>query len=132
MCCVLCCCSYVVVLFCALVFCCFVVVFVLLCSCVLFCCDVDFDLSLLCCVLYCVVLCLVWFMLLLTFQHTQNEIKKELDRLLFTSHESVHEPALAEDEVTAVKRNLQTNNVEASPAEVCNMLFIISQNVIKY
>lgn len=51
-------------------------------------------------------------------QHVQNEIKKELDRLLFTSHETVHGPELAEDEITAVKRNLQTNNFEASPAEI--------------
>lgn len=53
-------------------------------------------------------------------QHTQNEIKKELDRLLNTSQEGqpAHGPELAEDEITAVKRNLQTNNYEASPAEI--------------
>lgn len=48
----------------------------------------------------------------------QNEIKKELDRLLFTSHEQIHASELAGDEVTAVKRNLQTNNIEAYPDEV--------------
>lgn len=51
-------------------------------------------------------------------KHLQNEVKKELDRLLQSSSEP-HSPKLAEDEVTAVKRNLQTNNIEATPAEVC-------------
>jgi len=50
-------------------------------------------------------------------QSLQNEIKKELDRLLQAQAET-HTPNLAEDEVTAVKRNLQTNNVEASPVEI--------------
>ena len=60
------------------------------------------------------------------FQHMQNEVKKELDRLLYTSTESVHSSQLAEDEITAVKRNLQTNNVEARPAEVNIHIIIIT------
>ena len=50
-------------------------------------------------------------------QSFNNEVKKELDRLLQASQET-HTPQLAEDEVTAVKRNLQTLNIEASPQEV--------------
>ena len=49
-------------------------------------------------------------------------MKKELDRLLQASHET-HHPKLAEDEITAVKRNLQTLNIEASPNEV-HVLFL--------
>ena len=44
-------------------------------------------------------------------------MKKELDRLLQASQET-HHPELAEDEITAVKRNFQTINIEASPHEV--------------
>ncbi|XP_057298181.1 dynamin-like 120 kDa protein, mitochondrial isoform X2 [Hydractinia symbiolongicarpus] len=50
-------------------------------------------------------------------QHFHNEIKKELDKLLQAS-EVTHSSALEDDEVTAVKRNLQTNNIEASPNEI--------------
>jgi len=52
-----------------------------------------------------------------TEQSFHNEVKKELDRLLQASQET-HHPQLAEDEVTAVKRNLQTLNIEASPHEI--------------
>ena len=45
-------------------------------------------------------------------------MKKELDRLLLATQET-HHPELAEDEITAVKRNLQTQNIEVSPSEVC-------------
>jgi len=44
-------------------------------------------------------------------------VKKELDRLLQSSQET-HHPELAEDEITAVKRNLQTINIEATPNDV--------------
>eukprot|EP00794_Sanderia_malayensis_P015361 gene15361-16938_t len=47
-------------------------------------------------------------------QHVQNEIKKELDRLLQVDVK--HGPELADDELTTVKRNLQTNNIETAPS----------------
>jgi len=50
-------------------------------------------------------------------QSFNNEVKKELDRLLQSSQET-HHPELAEDEITAVKRNLQTINIEATPNDV--------------
>ncbi|XP_066916981.1 dynamin-like GTPase OPA1, mitochondrial isoform X1 [Clytia hemisphaerica] len=50
-------------------------------------------------------------------QSFNNEVKKELDRLLQSTQET-HHPELAEDEITAVKRNLQTQNIEVSPNEI--------------
>ncbi|XP_065060667.1 dynamin-like 120 kDa protein, mitochondrial isoform X2 [Rhopilema esculentum] len=49
-------------------------------------------------------------------QHVKNEIKKELDRLL--QADSKHRPELAEDEITTVRKNLQTNNIEAAPSSI--------------
>ena len=65
----------------------------------------------------------------ISFQSLHNEIKKELDRLLQAQQET-HSPHLAEDEVTAVKRNLQTNNVEATPAEV-SLTSIVEKNQVR-
>lgn len=49
-------------------------------------------------------------------QFVQNEIKKELDRLL--QADVKHKPELAKDEITTVGRNLQTNSVEADALSI--------------
>lgn len=51
-------------------------------------------------------------------QHVQNEVKKELDRLL--NVDVRHSPELADEEITTVKKNLQTNNIEATPPAILN------------
>ncbi|XP_065648467.1 dynamin-like GTPase OPA1, mitochondrial isoform X4 [Hydra vulgaris] len=53
-------------------------------------------------------------------QNLNNEVKKELQRLL-QSVNTVHSPQLDDDEITTVKRNLQINNIEVSQHEILNV-----------